>query len=209
MEDARNDHGRNIAAVHLGALVANHFLVERRRVAVEVPALHPEAALQFLDDRGLGDECIFLGAAQGPGVHERQVRKITQVVDDQQIVCVVMQIGGNALPIRILQVGQVDDQGRIRLGRIAHPNPNEVAAFDDGVAAHLESRRNHVLAGNLHALSGAVVLDAVIHAAYSVAFEPALGEQRAAMRAAVVERDDLAAFTAIQQHVFAEQGAPQ
>ena len=105
VEDARNDHGRDIAAVHPGTLVANHFLVERRRVAVEVPALHPEAALQFLDDRGLGDECIFLGAAQSPSVHERQVRKITQVVDDQQIVCIVMQISGNALPFRILQVG--------------------------------------------------------------------------------------------------------
>src|ERR1700686_3503369 len=142
-------------------------------------------------------------------MHESQMREIAQVVHYQQIVCVVVQISRNALPIRIAEVGKVDDQCRVRLCRIAHPDPDEVAAFYDRIAAHPELGRNHVLSGNLHALAGAVVFDAVVHAAHAVALEPASGEQRAAMWTAIIEGNDDAALAPVKEHMLSEQRPTQ
>src|SRR6185437_11685742 len=98
------------------------------------------------------DESIFLRAAEGLGVHERQMREIAEVVDYQQIIRVVVQVGRNTLPLRIAQIGKVDDQRGIRLGGLAQPHPDEMAALDGRVGMYLELRRNHVLSWYLHAL---------------------------------------------------------
>ena len=86
-----------------------HLAVERRRLGVHVPALDPEAARQALDRDRLRDERVLLGAAERLGVHEREVREVAQVVDDQQPVGLVVHVVGDALPLRIVEVGEVED----------------------------------------------------------------------------------------------------
>ncbi len=109
--------------------------------------------------------------------------------------------------LRIAQIREIDDLRLVGAGRIAHPDPHQVIALDDRVAPHAQLRRDHVLAGDLGAAPGRVVPDAVIHAAHAVALTATLRQQRTAMRAAVVQRNDLAAVAPVEQHVILEQRA--
>ncbi len=109
--------------------------------------------------------------------------------------------------LRVAQIREIHDLRLVGAGRIAHPDPHQVIALDDRVAPHAQLRRDHVLAGDLGAAPGRVVPDAVIHAAHAVALTATLRQQRAAMRAAVVQRNDPAAFAPVEQHVILEQRA--
>src|ERR1044072_7833795 len=93
------------------------------------------------------------------------------------------------------------------LRRIARPEPHEVIAFHDGEMADTHLRRNQLLPGNLHATGRTIELKAVIQAADRIAFEPAVREQGASMRAAIVQDRDLAALAPEQQQMVAEQRA--
>jgi hypothetical protein len=95
----------------------------------------------------------------------------------------------------------------IGLGRIAHPDPHQVVALDDRVAAHAQLGRHHVLARDLDALAGGVELQAVVHAAHAVAFAAAQVQRHAAVAAAVLQRDDLAALALVEQHGLLQQRA--
>ena len=109
---------------------------------------------EALDRRSACDlRGVLLRAAQRLRMHEREVREIAQVVDDQQVVRVVVQVVGLAAPARVAQVREIDDLRRVGLGRIAHPDPDQVVALDDRVAAHAELGGNVVLPGDLHALA--------------------------------------------------------
>src|SRR6185437_11326558 len=208
-EDSRYQHRGYVAPVDFGALVRNDFSMERRRVAVVVPTFHAKAPLQPLDGRRLADVRVLLRAAERAGVHERKVGKITQVVDDEQIVGVVVEVGGYALPLRVVQVRQIDDLCRIRQRRLAHPDPDERTALHRRVAAYPQPWGNHILTRDLHTFAGAVVLDPVIHAADGIALATAVRQQCAAMRTAIVERDHSAAVAPIEQDVLPQQGAAQ
>src|SRR6185312_5332770 len=204
-EDTRYEHRGDVAPVDLGALVGDDLPVKGRRIAVVVPAFDAKAPLEPLDGVRLADVGVLLRAAERTGVYEREMGEIAQVVDDQQIVGIVVQVGGYALPLWIPQIRQVDDQRRVRQCRISHPDPDERALLDHRIAAYAQPRRDHVLTGNLRALAGAVVFDAVIHAADGIALATSPRQQRAAMRAAVVERDHLAAVASIEQYMLSEQ----
>ena len=190
-----------------GAVVAHHLLVERRRRRAHVPALDAEAVVQPLDRGRLGLERVLLRSAQRLGVHEGEVREVRQVVHDQQVVRVVVQVARMPAPARVAQVREVEDLRRVRFRRIAHPDPDQAVAFDHRIAAHAELGRNVVLPGNLHALARRVEFQPVVHAAHAVALDAAVGEQRAAMAAAVVERHRLAGIALVQHDRLVEDGA--
>src|SRR5262249_16455449 len=170
-EDAGYHHGGDVATVEPGCLVVNYFPMEGRWIDVSVPALHPETVWQPFNDGRLGHECIFFGATERPGVDEGEMSEIIEVVDDQQIVRIVMQVGGNALPPGVLQVWKVHDEPGVGLRRISHPDPDKRPTLRHRITGHSQLRGNHVLARNLHAFARAVEFDAVIHTAYGIAFE--------------------------------------
>src|SRR5205823_9077385 len=107
-----------------------------RRIGIEVPALDAKAVLEFFDRDWLGLVGIFLGAAERMGVHEGEMSKIAEVVDDQQPVGLVMHVAGLAAPFGIGERRIIDDQVRIGLFGVAGPDKNQIVAFDDGIAAH-------------------------------------------------------------------------
>src|SRR5262245_47488839 len=205
-EHARHVHRADVTAID-PTDIPHHLAVERRRIGVHVPPLDPEPALEALDRHRLGLEGVLLGAAERLRVDEREMREVAQVVDDQQIVRLVVQIAGQAPPSRLAQIREVEDEGGIGLGRIPDPDPHEVIALEDRVAPHTELGGHHVLPGDLHALTGRVVLQAVIHAPHGVALEPAVRELRAAVRAAVVERHDFPALAVVGQDRLLEDHA--
>jgi hypothetical protein len=186
-----------------------HLAVERRRRRVHVPALDAEAVGQALHGDRLGDVRVFLRAAQRLGVHEGQVGEVGQVVDDQHPVGVVVHVVGHALPLRVAQVGEVDDQVGVRLGRLAHPDPHQVVLLDHRIALHAKLGGHLVLARDLDALAGGIELQPVVHAAHAVALAPSQVQRHAAMAAAVTQRHHLAALGLVQQHAFFQDGARQ
>ena len=106
-------------------------------------------------------------------VHEGEMSKIAEVVDDQQPVRLIVHVAGLAAPFGIGERRIIDDQVGIGLFGIAGPDEDQIVAFDDGIAAHAELCRNDVLAGDLDALATGVELHAVIHASDVVAFDAA------------------------------------
>src|SRR6266851_6486884 len=77
------------------------------------------------------------------------------------------------------------------------------------VGPHAHFRRDHVLSRNLHALAGAIELDAVIHASHGVALYAPLRKERTAMRTTIVHCNDFAAFCAVQEHVLVQEHTAQ
>ena len=110
-------------------------------------------------------------------------------------------------PAWIPQVRKIQDPGRVRLGRIAHPDPDQAVALDRRIAAHAELGRNVVLSGDLHALAARVELEAVVHAAHAVAFDAAVRQARAAVAAAIVQRHRPARLAAVQHDGLVEDRA--
>jgi hypothetical protein len=172
--------------------------VERRRVAVHVPALDAKAVAEPLDVERPRLVGVLLGAAERLGVDEGEVREVAQVVDDQEPVGVVVHVRGHASPGRVVQRPVVDDQCRVGERGIAHPDPDQVVSGDDRIAAHAELRGNDVLAGDLDAPPGRLVLHAVVHAADAVAFDATHRQRRAPVAAAVLQRDHLAALALVE-----------
>jgi hypothetical protein len=142
-------------------------------------------------------------------VHEGQVREVAEIVDDQQPVGIVVQIRRQPAPFRIVQRRIIDDQRRIRECRIAHPDPQEMASLHHRITVHPQGLRYAILPRHLDAGAGGVVLHAVIHAAQTVPFDAPHRKGRAAMAAAIIERDVLAAFAAEQDHGFFQYGSRQ
>jgi hypothetical protein len=116
----------------------NDLAVERRRLGVHVPALDPKAARQAFDRDRLGDERVLLGTAERLRVDEREVREIGQVVDDQQPVGLVVHVVGHASPLRIVEVGKVEDLVGIGLRCLAHPDPQQALLLDQRIAPDAE-----------------------------------------------------------------------
>src|SRR5581483_10334813 len=100
------------------------------------------------------------------------------------------------------------DLAGIGLGWIAHPQPDPVVLLDHRVRLHLCRRRDAVLARNLHARTGRVVLQAVIRTVHDVADELAHGERRLPVAAAVLQRHRLAVDGAEKNDRLIEDDPP-
>src|SRR6185437_4318155 len=199
-EDAGNDHAPDIAAVDLVALVGDHLSMIGRRIGIHVPAFDAESIVQPFDRDRLGAVGIFLRTAQRVGVDEGEMGKVAEIVDDQQPVGLVVHIAGKAAPGGVVERRIVDDQGRIGLLGLAHPDPDQIVTLDDRIAAHAQLWRDHLLAGNLNAFARRIELHAMVHAADVVALDAAHRQRRRPVAAAVVQRDDPSALAAIQQN---------
>ena len=167
-----------------------------RVMAMEDRCCHRGAPLSMGRVEGDCIRCMYHGMKFDPS------GKCIQIPGQEVIPA---RLGVRSFPI--VQRRVVDDQRRIGLGGIAHPDPDQVVAQLDRVAAHAEPRRDHVLAGNLDALAGRVELHAVVHAADAVALDAPHRQRRAAMTAAVVHRDDPAAFALVEDDRLVEDGA--
>jgi hypothetical protein len=178
-------------------------------IGIEMPALDAKTVIELFDRDRFGLVGVFLGAAERVGVHEREMGKVAEVVDDQQPVRLVMHIAGKPAPFGIGERRIIDDQTGVGLFGIPRPDPDQVVTFDGRIAAHAQFRRDHVLAGNLDALARRVELHAVIHAPDIVALDAAHRERRRAMATAIVERDDFAARAPIQHDRPLQQHARQ
>ena len=146
-------------------------------------------------DRRLGD----LGRADVPGVQERLVRQVEQVVDQQA------RPGGERLdavdgrPGRVVEPCHRRQQRRLGCVGVAHPHPHPRPALDQRTGSHVRPRRHPVLARRPHARAAPVEAKAVVAALDLVAHERAGRQRVAAMRAPVVERHG-AAVLAPEQH---------
>jgi len=111
-------HAADVAPVYFRD-VSHHFLVERRAVGVHVPALDAEAVLQALDREGLAHVGVLLGAAQGLGMHESEVREVGEVVARSAGSSPVVQVIRHAAPRRVVQIRNIDNEGGIGFGGVA------------------------------------------------------------------------------------------
>ena len=142
-------------------------------------------------------------------MHERKMGEVAQIVDDQQPVCPIVHISGKAAPFAVCERRIIDDQIWIGFFGIAHPDPDQVITFDAGIASDAELRRNLFLAGNLDAFSARIELHAVVHASDIVAFDPAHRERCRTMATAVVQRDDFAAGSSVNNDRPLQNGPGQ
>src|SRR6185503_694659 len=127
----------------------------------------------------------------GLGMKKRSVREIEDVVRAQLPMRGDVVEALEALPAFRREPPIVGDGAGIGRGGIAHPDPSEVPALDEGIGAHAHARGNIGLMRDEGAGAGGVELDAVIAAADRLGAAGAGRERRRAVRAAVLERADL------------------
>ena len=150
IDDAGRMPSRQLPAVHLAREVAG--LGEQwRRLHVKQPAADANAVVEPFGSHGLGGLARI--ARNRALVHVGDVGEIDQVVDDELIIRFHVQPAGSCRPLRLRQPRHVGNLGGIRLGRIAHPDPDDVPFFRNRIAAHLGVSRHLCLAWNLDALA--------------------------------------------------------
>jgi len=133
LHEARRAEMRELPAVDLEAVgEAAHLLVERRRQLVHDPARHYDAVALAFHVELRARESI---RAERIGVQEGEVRGVEQVLDHQQVVGIDVQVAAAEAPAGIVQPMEVLDQRRVRLGGVAHPDPEPVIFFDNRVRA--------------------------------------------------------------------------
>ena len=135
------------------------------------------------------------------------VREVEQVVGEQLIVCVEVQIAGRDAPGRVVEPREVGNSCGVGLRGLAHPNPRNVPALDDGIAPHAHVVRHVRLPRNLDARTGAIELQAVIAALHDAVLENAARERSRAVATAVFECRDAAVARAEEDDRLVEQAA--
>jgi hypothetical protein len=178
--------------------------VERRGQLVHQVARHRDAIALALH--------LELGAREGVGsqrggMQEGQVRRVEQVLDQQQVVRLDVQVVAAVAPRRIVHPVEVLDQRRVGLRRLAHPDPDPVVLLDDGIGADLRARGDHVLRRHSHALAGRIELQAMVGTLDDVADQPAHRQRRLAMAAAVFERNRFSRICSEKNHGFVQKDA--
>ena len=201
-EDAGKDEVVGIP--HVDPL-AQLLLHEAARRVVGEPALHAQAALVRQHARP------FVGPlrhveAQRLLVREGQMRKVEQIVVDQQVMRGVVEMTGFQPVARIVERQRRRDRRRVGRGRLAHPDPHPGAAHGDGIAAHAGALRDELLAGDLDAAPVGRELQPVIHAAQVVALEPAHRERRETVAATILERRQPAVGGAVKRDRLIDDG---
>ena len=152
------------------------------------------------------------GVAENAGVQVGGVAEVEKIVDDQ------LDIGldGDAVALGRMQLRHVVHHGEIRnlrrIGRlVAHPDPDRIVLLEHRVFFHAQPRGDVLVAVRVeHAGARAVELKAVIGALDAVAVEHMTQAERGeAVRAAVVQRHDLAVALPEQHHRLVQDGAAE
>src|SRR5690606_17022947 len=189
------------------ALELDDLGVGGRRGAVEQPAHVLEAVVAGSDDR-LGVDVHVRVAAYGRLVHITHVRHIHQVVHHQLIACLDFVYGVLVRPaLVVVMEGVVDDARFIGQFGIAHPDPDELVLFDDGIMPDAGLGGNLVLGRNLDALSGAVEHHAVIAALEPALDDLAKAQRRGPMATSIFQRTDLSRVVAEEYDGLVHDGA--
>ncbi len=132
--------------------------------------------------------------------------EVGEVVVDQLVVGLIVHMAGPQGPRRIVEAYGRRDQPFVGLLRIAHPDPDPAVLGHHRIGAHAGRGGDHLLAGNLGAAAGPVEPQAVVHAAQLVALDPAQGQRREAVAAAVGHGDHAARGRAVDHHRLIDDG---
>src|SRR6185437_16550018 len=92
---------------------------------------------------------------------------------------------------------------------LAHPDPDVAMTLDHRIAAHAETRWHAILAGNGDTSARRIEGEAVVAALQPIADHLALVQRRAAMAAAIFERNGRAVLAAEKHDRLAEQHAAE
>src|SRR5579862_4446969 len=111
-----------------------------------------------------------------------------------------MKAGADRGPIRIVVVIEIGDERGIGFLFLTHPDPDIAMALERRIGTHADARRHAILTGDPHASALRIEGEAVIAALDRVTDDLAFGERRAAVAAAILERDRRSVFAAIKQH---------
>ena len=194
----------DVPAIDLAAPVL-HRCGEWRGFDVDGPAGDAHAVVDAVH-LGLAGR-VIRAAAQSRWMHERQVREIQQVVANEQVVHVIVNVAIVAAPVGMVEPLRVGDQRGVGLGRVAHPHPHPAVALHHRESTDLGLNRNAFLCRGFDALAAVIELQAVVHAAHTVAFATAHRQWCTAVAAAVFHRDDLAVLLAVHENGHTDDGA--
>jgi hypothetical protein len=186
-------------------VAAQRGLPERRRHDV----FHEAAGDHFLAlDLGRHRRFVDFLLADAGRVHVGLVGQVHQVVDHQAVLAVDVVQAATVGPFRILGPFQVVDGGRIGQRLVARPDPDEAVALFDRVAADA-GEAAHALARHADRLAFAAHFQAVVAAHQVAVTDKAQRQRRAAVRAEILDRGDLAFLAAIKHDFFAADLAAQ
>ena len=174
----------------------NEGNIDGRDVDLAHPAKRGHAGRVCLDLYRLG---FAGGVAERTGMNPGNVRWIEQIVSHVEVIAIDRhRIAAGDSPGGIAVMVDAEYGRRLRQLRIAHPDPQQAVARDNGIAAHVRSLRNAVGTGQANALSAAIIGHAVISAFDVVAFDASHGQRQFAVHAGVFERNRTAVGFAVQ-----------
>ena len=139
-------------------------------------------------------------------VNVTKVSQVQQVVVDKLVVGVIVKFAGLHRIIWILVPESARDQCGIGARGLAHPYPDPAVLLHNRERADGDAFRNPVAAGYFHTLARGREFEAVIHAAYIIAFKPAARQRREPVAAAVLQYCDRAVRGAIENNRFPDDG---
>ncbi len=207
-ERARQQEIVNEPAIDIGRELLDLRIIGRRRHVRHMPA-HAQAALAGLGHRfnARARQCDGGAATQGFLVHIAQVRKIEQVVADQQIGRLVVHVAGLVVPVGGIAGKIVGQHGQVGARGIAHPHEDPLVALGHRVGLDARRLRRVLHAGHLDTGAVGIELQAVITAANAVAFAPPFRQGRLPVAAAVFENGQSPGGGAIHQERLAQHRA--
>ena len=133
--------------------------------------MHPNATLDRLEHRpSLSPACVF--TTKRIFVNVTEVGQVQQIVVDKLVVGVIVKFAGLHRIIRILVPESTRDQCGIGARGLAHPYPDPTVLLHNRERTDSDAFRYPVAAGYFHTLTRGREFEAVIHAAYIIAFKP-------------------------------------
>jgi len=137
-------------------------------------------------------------AADRAAVNVTEMGQIHQVVDHQHVVRLDLEHRLAVRPFhRVVVIRVVDDLTFIGQRRIAHPDPQNLVAFDQREVTDIRLRRDVLLAGNVDAVALGVEGQSVIAALQPDISDGTVRQRRAAVTAAVFQGAHIAVGIAV------------
>ncbi len=183
---------------------------QRHRRDVGDPARHAHAPRVSL---GLDGKAVEPLAAERAAMDIDDMREVEEIVVVEFPVAFHVQrlatIADRDGEARVGELRPVGNEAVVGLGRVAHPDPQELPFLDQRKAPHPRAGRNGLLARDLDAGAAGIEQQAVIAAADGVALDPPQRQRQTAMAAAILERRGGPGLGAEQHHRHAGDDARQ